>query len=149
MITGLCHVTMLRLPWFCATGDSRGGGDIPVLEGAAESIEQFVGAARLGGGDPDKQVDLLGEVHGDCGGSGARWARIASALPQTFGLPIGMESCCWVFRVAVVLSGTGAQTADPPGDILLLYGAQDRPERDAVVGLPHTGEPGLIVLQRQ
>ena len=59
VITGLIRGEA-RLPGTARRAVVR-EGDILVLEGAAESIEQFVGATGLGAGDSESERDFLGE----------------------------------------------------------------------------------------
>ena len=126
-------------------------GDILVLEGAAESIEQFVGAARLGNGDPDKQVELLGESMEIAEAVVPVGARIAGRSATDIRL---------AYRHGVMLLGISRRGRSfrervrklqiLPGDILLLYGAQDRLEHAIQwLGCLALANRGLTVIQRQ
>ena len=149
VITGLVR-NHVRLPGSARREIVR-EGDILVLEGAAESIEQFVGTARLGSGDPDKQVELLG-------GS----MEIAEAVVPV-GARIAGRSATDIrlaYRHGVMLLGISRRGRSfrervrklqiLPGDILLLYGAQDRLEHAMQwLGCLALANRGLTVLQRQ
>ena len=126
-------------------------GDILVLEGAAESIEQFVGAARLGSGDPDKNVELLGESMAIAEAVVPVGARIAGRSATDLRL---------AYRHGVMLLGVSRRGRSfrervrklqiLPGDILLLYGAEDRLDQAVQwLGCLALADRGLTVLQRQ
>ena len=126
-------------------------GDILVLEGAAESIEQFVGAARLGSGDPDKNVELLGESMAIAEAVVPVGARIAGRSATDLRL---------AYRYGVMLLGVSRRGRSfrervrklqiLPGDILLLYGAEDRLDQAVQwLGCLALADRGLTVLQRQ
>ena len=126
-------------------------GDILVLEGAAESIEQFVGAARLGSGDPDKNVELLGESMAIAEAVVPVGARIAGRSATDVRL---------AYRHSVMLLGVSRRVRSfrervrklqiLPGDILLLYGAEDRLDQAVQwLGCLALADRGLTVLQRQ
>jgi len=149
VITGLVR-NHVRLPG-SARRETVREGDILVLEGAAESIEQFVGAARLGSGDPDKQVELLGESMAIAEAVVPVGARIAGRSATDIRL---------AYRHGVMLLGISRRGRSfrervrklqiLPGDILLLYGAQDRLEHAIQwLGCLALADRGLTVLQRQ
>ena len=126
-------------------------GDILVLEGAAESIEQFVGAARLGSGDPDKKVELLGESMALAEAVVPVGARIAGRSATDLRL---------AYRHGVMLLGVSRRGRSfrervrklriLPGDILLLYGVEDRLDHAVQwLGCLALADRGLTVLQRQ
>ena len=126
-------------------------GDILVLEGAAESIEQFVGSARLGSGDPDKNVELLGESMAIAEAVVPVGARIAGRSATDLRL---------AYRYGVMLLGVSRRGRSfrervrklqiLPGDILLLYGAEDRLDQAVQwLGCLALADRGLTVLQRQ
>jgi di/tricarboxylate transporter len=126
-------------------------GDILVLEGAAESIEQFVGAARLGSGDPDKKVELLGESMAIAEAVVPVGARIAGRSATDLRL---------AYRHGVMLLGVSRRGRSfrervrklriLPGDILLLYGAEERLDHAVQwLGCLALADRGLTVLQRQ
>jgi len=149
VITGLVR-NHVRLPG-TARRETVREGDILVLEGAAESIEQFVGAARLGSGDPDKQVELLGESMAIAEAVVPVGARIAGRSATDIRL---------AYRHGVMLLGISRRGRSfrervrklqiLPGDILLLYGAQDRLEHAIQwLGCLALANRGLTVLQRQ
>ena len=126
-------------------------GDILVLEGAAESIEQFVGSARLGSGDPDKNVELLGESMAIAEAVVPVGARIAGRSATDLRL---------AYRHGVMLLGVSRRGRSfrervrklqiLPGDILLLYGAEDRLDQAVQwLGCLALADRGLTVLQRQ
>ena len=126
-------------------------GDILVLEGAAESIEQFVGSARLGSGDPDKDVELLGESMAIGEAVVPVGARIAGRSATDLRL---------AYRYGVMLLGVSRRGRSfrervrklqiLPGDILLLYGAEDRLDQAVQwLGCLALADRGLTVLQRQ
>ncbi len=149
VITGLVR-NHVRLPG-TARRETVREGDILVLEGAAESIEQFVGAARLGSGDPDKQVELLGESMAIAEAVVPVGARIAGRSATDIRL---------AYRHGVMLLGISRRGRSfrervrklqiLPGDILLLYGAQDRLEHAIQwLGCLALADRGLTVLQRQ
>ena len=149
VITGLVR-NHVRLPG-SARRETVREGDILVLEGAAESIEQFVGAARLGSGDPDKQVELLGESMAIAEAVVPVGARIAGRSATDIRL---------AYRHGVMLLGISRRGRSfrervrklkiLPGDILLLYGAQDRLEHAIQwLGCLALANRGLTVLQRQ
>ena len=149
VITGIVR-NHVRLPG-SARRETVREGDILVLEGAAESIEQFVGAARLGSGDPDKQVELLGESMAIAEAVVPVGARIAGRSATDIRL---------AYRHGVMLLGISRRGRSfrervrklkiLPGDILLLYGAQDRLEHAIQwLGCLALANRGLTVLQRQ
>ena len=149
VITGLVR-NHVRLPG-TARRETVREGDILVLEGAAESIEQFVGAARLGSGDPDKQVELLGESMAIAEAVVPVGARIAGRSATDIRL---------AYRHGVMLLGISRRGRSfrervrklqiLPGDILLLYGAEDRLEHAIQwLGCLALANRGLTVLQRQ
>ena len=149
VITGLVR-NHVRLPG-TARRETVREGDILVLEGAAESIEQFVGAARLGSGDPDKQVELLGESMAIAEAVVPVGARIAGRSATDIRL---------AYRHGIMLLGISRRGRSfrervrklqiLPGDILLLYGAQDRLEHAIQwLGCLALANRGLTVLQRQ
>ena len=149
VITGLVR-NHVRLPGSARREIVR-EGDILVLEGGAESIEQFVGAARLGSGDPDKQVELLGESMEIAEAVVPVGARIAGRSATDIRL---------AYRYGVMLLGISRRGRSfrelvrklqiLPGDILLLYGAQDRLEHAMQwLGCLALANRGLTVLQRQ
>jgi di/tricarboxylate transporter len=149
VITGLVR-NHVRLPG-SARRETVREGDILVLEGAAESIEQFVGAARLGSGDPDKQVELLGESMAIAEAVVPVGARIAGRSATDIRL---------AYRHGVMLLGISRRGRSfrervrklqiLPGDILLLYGAEDRLEHAIQwLGCLALANRGLTVLQRQ
>ena len=149
VITGLVR-NHVRLPGSARREIVR-EGDILVLEGGAESIEQFVGAARLGSGDPDKQVELLGESMEIAEAVVPVGARIAGRSATDIRL---------AYRHGVMLLGISRRGRSfrervrklqiLPGDILLLYGAQDRLEHAMQwLGCLALANRGLTVLQRQ
>ncbi len=149
VITGLVR-NHVRLPG-SARREIVQEGDILVLEGGAESIEQFVGTARLGSGDPDKQVDLLGESMAIAEAVVPVGARIAGRSATDIRL---------AYRHGVMLLGISRRGRSfrervrklqiLPGDILLLYGAQDRLEHAMQwLGCLALANRGLTVLQRQ
>ena len=126
-------------------------GDILVLEGGAESIEQFVGAARLGSGDPDKNVELLGESMAIAEAVVPVGARIAGRSATDLRL---------AYRHGVMLLGVSRRGRSfrervrklqiLPGAILLLYGAEDRLDQAVQwLGCLALADRGLTVLQRQ
>jgi len=126
-------------------------GDILVLEGAAEAIEQFVGAARLGSGDPDKNTELLGESMAITEAVVPVGARIAGRSATDVRL---------AYRHGVMLLGVSRRGRSfrervrklqiLPGDILLLYGVEDRLDHAVQwLGCLALADRGLTVLQRQ
>ncbi|MGE4659537.1 MAG: SLC13 family permease, partial [Arenicellales bacterium] len=126
-------------------------GDILVLEGAAESIEQFVGAARLGSGDPDKNTELLGESMAIAEAVVPVGARIAGRSATDLRL---------AYRHGVMLLGVSRRGRSfrervrklqiLPGDILLLYGVEDRLDHAVQwLGCLALAGRGLTVLQRE
>ena len=149
VITGLVR-NHVRLPG-TARRETVREGDILVLEGAAESIEQFVGAARLGSGDPDKQVELLGESMAIAEAVVPVGARIAGRSATDIRL---------AYRHGVMLLGISRRGRSfrervrklriLPGDILLLYGAEERLDHAVQwLGCLALANRGLTVLQRQ
>ena len=149
VITGLIRNHMRRAG--SARREIVKEGDILVLEGAAESIEQFVGAARLGSGDPDKNVELLGESMAIAEAVVPVGARIAGRSATDLRL---------AYRHGVMLLGVSRRGRSfrervrklqiLPGDILLLYGAEDRLDQAVQwLGCLALADRGLTVLQRQ
>ena len=125
-------------------------GDIVVLEGTAEAMEKFVGAAGLEYATSDTEADLLGgalalmEVVVPVG------ARISGRSARDLRL---------AYRRGVVLLGVSRQGRPfrdrvrklriQPGDILLLSGSEDRlGEVVAWLGCLPLAERGLKLLQR-
>ena len=149
VITGLIRGEA-RLPGTARRAVVR-EGDILVLEGAAESIEQFVGATGLGAGESESERDFLGESMSLSEVVVPVDAKIANRsatdlrLARRHGVMLlGVSRRGRSFRERV------RKLKILPGDILLLYGPDERLD-DAIswLGCLTLADRGLNVLQRQ
>ena len=149
VITGLVR-NHVRLPGSARREQVR-RGDILVLEGSAEAIEQFVGAADLNSVISDSKTELLGES----------MAIVEVVVPA--GARISGRSSTDVrlaYRHGAMLLGVSRQGRPfrdrvrklriLPGDILLLCGPEDRLDHAVQwLGCLALADRGLKVLQRE
>jgi len=149
VITGLVR-NHVRLPGSARREQVR-PGDILVLEGSAEAIEQFVGAAGLNSAISDSKTQLLGES----------MAIVEVVVPA--GARISGRSSTDVrlaYRHGAMLLGVSRQGRSfrdrvrklriLPGDILLLCGPEDRLDYAVQwLGCLALADRGLKVLQRE
>ena len=149
VITGLVR-NHVRLPGSARREQVR-PGDILVLEGSAEAIEQFVGAAGLNSPISDSKTQLLGES----------MAIVEVVVPA--GARISGRSSTDVrlaYRHGAMLLGVSRQGRSfrdrvrklriLPGDILLLCGPEDRLDHAVQwLGCLALADRGLKVLQRE
>ena len=149
VITGLVR-NQVRLPGSARREQVR-PGDILVLEGSAEAIEQFVGAAGLNSAISDSKTQLLGES----------MAIVEVVVPT--GARISGRSSTDVrlaYRHGAMLLGVSRQGRSfrdrvrklrvLPGDILLLCGPEDRLDHAVQwLGCLALADRGLKVLQRE
>ena len=145
VITGLVR-NHVRLPGSARREIVR-EGDILVLEGGAESIEQFVGAGAW--------AVVIRQTGWTCGESMAIaeavvpvGARIAAALPQLVCPP------AWLMLLGISRRGRSfrervRKLRSPRRYSAALWCTRPPRARDAVVGLSRACKPGLTVLQRQ
>ena len=149
VITGLVR-NHVRLPGSARREQVR-AGDTLVLEGSAEAIEQFVGAAGLNSPISDSKTQLLGES----------MAIVEVVVPA--GARISGRSSTDVrlaYRHGAMLLGVSRQGRSfrdrvrklriLPGDILLLCGPEDRLDHAVQwLGCLALADRGLKVLQRE